>query len=559
MTSVAMTGDGVVFQSSVPGSPITTSGTLAPALIPQSAGMAFMGPVSGPSAIPGWRKIQASDLPGGVGTVSSVGLQFENVLYSTAVTNSPITSSGTLLPSLLTQTANFVFAGPSSGPAATPTFRSLAAADLPTSGTWAFAGTISGNLIFSGNPTFTGELLDGGGHPGIANQVLASTGTGVQWVNAGGGGSTDAIEVNGVQVATASITALVNGIGAVGEVLVNSYPSATKTPPMFEAPGNLSSSARVAGTVYQNNTGFPILVEAVYVTNSATVFTFTGISDSSANPSTTVFKVVSPNLNSFVPITFFVLPGQFYKITLSGAGPTLVGWREFQLTRGSFSASTVTGSRSLTTVFHNNSLNTLFVSAQVTGVTSASLCQGFSSIQSPPPELIDDATQTSGSSNPCNIFMIVPPGHYYQVTAASGSLSTWIEYTWSVPSTKTYNLAATTGQGQIRSPLAYSVFVNTGPSTDVQYIAPRTYLTTEGPRVRWIHALCRASTASSFFFLAGEGTPPFLTLCQMSQNSTTLNNRVYGPVMAGKNYCIFLGPGSSNTVTPVSWFEYDIG
>src|SRR6516164_2015400 len=31
VTSVAMTGDGVVFQSSVPGSPITAGGTLAPA------------------------------------------------------------------------------------------------------------------------------------------------------------------------------------------------------------------------------------------------------------------------------------------------------------------------------------------------------------------------------------------------------------------------------------------------------------------------------------------------------------------------------------------------
>ncbi len=63
-------------------------------------------------------------------TVSSVGLSLPSIF---TVTNSPVTSSGTLTGSLNTQTANTVFAGPSSGSAAVPTFRAMVSADYPAS------------------------------------------------------------------------------------------------------------------------------------------------------------------------------------------------------------------------------------------------------------------------------------------------------------------------------------------------------------------------------------------------------------------------------------------
>lgn len=65
---------------------------------------------------------------GGTGTVTSVAMTAPAFL---SVSGSPITSSGTLALSLATQSANLVFAGPSSGSAAAPTFRSLVGADLP--------------------------------------------------------------------------------------------------------------------------------------------------------------------------------------------------------------------------------------------------------------------------------------------------------------------------------------------------------------------------------------------------------------------------------------------
>lgn len=64
----------------------------------------------------------------GTGTVTSVAATVPSFL---SLAGSPITTSGTLAVTLATQSANLVFAGPSSGSAAAPTFRSLVAADLP--------------------------------------------------------------------------------------------------------------------------------------------------------------------------------------------------------------------------------------------------------------------------------------------------------------------------------------------------------------------------------------------------------------------------------------------
>lgn len=66
---------------------------------------------------------------GGGGTVTSVAMTAPAFL---SVAGSPVTTSGTLAVTLATQTANQVFAGPTSGGAAAPTFRALVTADMPT-------------------------------------------------------------------------------------------------------------------------------------------------------------------------------------------------------------------------------------------------------------------------------------------------------------------------------------------------------------------------------------------------------------------------------------------
>jgi len=65
---------------------------------------------------------------GGTGTVTSVGLSLPGIF---SVAGSPVTTAGTLAATLATQAANLIFAGPSSGAAAAPTFRALVTADLP--------------------------------------------------------------------------------------------------------------------------------------------------------------------------------------------------------------------------------------------------------------------------------------------------------------------------------------------------------------------------------------------------------------------------------------------
>jgi len=90
----------------------------------------------------------------GTGTVTSVGLSLPSIF---TVSGSPVTASGTLSASLATQTANAIFAGPTTGSAAAPAFRSLVAADIPDlSATYLTVSTASSTYAPINSPTFTG-------------------------------------------------------------------------------------------------------------------------------------------------------------------------------------------------------------------------------------------------------------------------------------------------------------------------------------------------------------------------------------------------------------------
>jgi len=87
------------------------------------------------------------------GGVSSVGLSLPDIF---TVTNSPVTSSGTLTGTLATQTTNKVFAAPN-GSTGAPTFRALVADDIPAlSYLSSSGGTVSGNVIVTGDLTISG-------------------------------------------------------------------------------------------------------------------------------------------------------------------------------------------------------------------------------------------------------------------------------------------------------------------------------------------------------------------------------------------------------------------
>lgn len=152
----------------------------------------------------------------GAGTVTSVGVITNSTTSSiftntaNAITGSPVTTSGNMTLSLLTQAANIVLAGPTTGAAAAPTFRSLVGADLPnpssstlggvqskaavtsnfltsisTSGVPALAQPaftdISGSLAGSQLPTFTGDVTNSSAAMTVAKiqgvTVSGTTGT----------------------------------------------------------------------------------------------------------------------------------------------------------------------------------------------------------------------------------------------------------------------------------------------------------------------------------------------------------------------------------------------
>lgn len=116
------------------------------------------------------------------GTVTSVGLSMPGIF---SVSGSPVTTSGTLSATLNTQTANQVFAGPATGAAATPAFRALVAADIPSLATAYIqnisSGTQTANYAISGNGSVGGSLM----LPALtAGSVLFMNGTTVSQSNA---------------------------------------------------------------------------------------------------------------------------------------------------------------------------------------------------------------------------------------------------------------------------------------------------------------------------------------------------------------------------------------
>ena len=122
---------------------------------------------------------------GGSGTVTSVGVTVPSFL---SASGSPVTTSGTIAISLAAQTANTVFAGPTTGSATTPTFRALVLGDIPSgvlltannlSELTASASTVRSNLgLVIGTdvaPATSGSsLLYGNGSGGFSSATVGA-------------------------------------------------------------------------------------------------------------------------------------------------------------------------------------------------------------------------------------------------------------------------------------------------------------------------------------------------------------------------------------------------
>jgi hypothetical protein len=111
-----------------------------------------------------------------------------------SVSGSPVTSSGTLTGTLTTQAVNAIFAGPSSGAAAAPTFRSLTTADIPAlSYVTSVAATVPTFLSVSGSPITSSGTL-----------AISYSGTALPILNGGTGQTTAAAAFNALSPVTST-------------------------------------------------------------------------------------------------------------------------------------------------------------------------------------------------------------------------------------------------------------------------------------------------------------------------------------------------------------------
>lgn len=157
--------------------------------------------------------------PSGSGTVTSIGMTVPSIL---SVSPSSITTNGTFALSLASQSANTIFAGPTTGAAAAPTFRSLVAADIN-----GVAWTTSGN---SGTSPWNGSTGNFLGTTDAQSLSIATTNTTAQDIKffTGASGANERVRITGttgrvgVNTGTPNVKMDVNGGFAIRAVTLSS-------------------------------------------------------------------------------------------------------------------------------------------------------------------------------------------------------------------------------------------------------------------------------------------------------------------------------------------------
>jgi len=119
--------------------------------------------------------------PADSGSVTSIGVAMPSIFN---VSNSPITSNGTIGISLIDQDRNTFFAGPLNS-AGTPSFRRIDSSDIPQIGVEKLSGTLPVSKGGTGVTSITG-IITGNGTNEFTGRTITGTASQVQVTNGGG-------------------------------------------------------------------------------------------------------------------------------------------------------------------------------------------------------------------------------------------------------------------------------------------------------------------------------------------------------------------------------------